>query len=60
MTIREEFAIKIAKVIKELKSSHCYFILQMAYGEELDWSDAEELLDKIIDKNKNIKPKLIK
>jgi len=57
MTIREEFAIKIAKVIKKLKSSHCYFILQMAYGEELSWENAEELLDKVINKNKTIKPK---
>jgi hypothetical protein len=60
MNIREEFAIKIAKVMKDLKSSHCYFILQMAYGEELSWEEAEELFDKVIDKNRTIKPKLIK
>jgi len=47
-SISAEFGRKIAKVMMNLKSSHCYFILQMAYGEELDWADAEELMKKVI------------
>jgi len=43
-----EFGKKIAKVMMNLKSSHCYFILQMAYGAELDWDEAEELMKRII------------
>jgi 3'-phosphoadenosine 5'-phosphosulfate sulfotransferase len=42
------FGKKIAKVMMELKSSHCYFILQMAFGEELSWSDAEKLMEEVI------------
>jgi len=42
------FGKKIAKVMMNLKSSHCYFILQMAYGEELDWDSAEDIMKKII------------
>jgi hypothetical protein len=43
-----EFAGKIAKAMKELSSSHVYFIIQQAYG-PIDWSEAEEILQKIID-----------
>jgi hypothetical protein len=46
--LSSEFGKKIAKVMMKLKSSHCYFILQMAYGEELDWTDAEELMKRVI------------
>jgi hypothetical protein len=48
MKISSKFGKKIAKVMINLKSSHCYFILQMAYGEELFWEDAEELMKKVI------------
>ena len=44
----KEFGKKIAKQMMKLKSSHCYFILQMALGEELDWSEAEEIMKKVI------------
>lgn len=43
-----EFASKIAKVMKDISSSHVYFILQQAYGEELDWGEAEQILDRVI------------
>ena len=42
--LSSEFGKKIAKVMMNLKSSHCYFIEE----EELDWNDAEELMKKII------------
>jgi len=34
--------------MKEISSSHVYFILQEAYGKRLDWSDAEKLLEDVI------------
>jgi hypothetical protein len=46
--IASDFGKRIAKVMMNLKSSHCYFILQMAYGEELSWEEAEELMKKVI------------
>ena len=46
----KEFAIKIAKAMLKISSSHTYFILQQAFGENLDWSDAELLLKSIIGK----------
>jgi hypothetical protein len=49
------FAIKIAKVMLKLKSSHCYFILQQAFGEHgkwMGWSDAEKLLTRIVENGK--------
>ncbi len=42
------FAKRIAKVIMDLKSSHCYFIVQMAFGEEKSWADVEEICKRII------------
>lgn len=47
-----EFATKVAKVMKDLSSSHVYFILQQAFGDDLDWSEAEYILDKFIAKAK--------
>jgi hypothetical protein len=44
-----EFGIKIAKVMLRLKSSHCYFILQQAFGGEyLTWEEAEEIMKGIM------------
>ena len=40
------FAGKIAKVMKDLSSSHVYFIVQQAYG-EIDWNEVEEILKKV-------------
>lgn len=48
----EEFGKRIAKVMMELKSSHAYFIIQLACG-EISWEEAEEILNKII-KNEKI------
>lgn len=45
-----EFAGKVARVMKDLSSSHVFFILQQAFGEELDWVGAEDLLCNIISK----------
>ena len=42
------FAIEIARVIMDLKSSHCYFIAQMAFGENKSWDDVEKICNKIL------------
>jgi hypothetical protein len=41
------FAREIARVIMDLKSSHCYFIVQMAFGEDKSWEDVEEICKEI-------------
>lgn len=43
-----QFGKKIAKVMLDLKSSHCYFILQRAYGEDLSWTEAEEIMKEVL------------
>lgn len=51
-----EFAYKIAKTMKKLSSSHCYFIIQQAYagkkwgknGELMSYEDAEEIMNRVI------------
>jgi len=50
---QKEFAYRVAKVMYRLKSSHVYFILQMAFGETLDWNDAEYILKGIIRNKKS-------
>lgn len=42
------FANKVAKCMKELSSSHVFFILQQALGEELDWDEAKAILNDVI------------
>jgi len=42
------FAKEIARVIMDLKSSHCYFIVQMAFGESKTWNDVESICKKIL------------
>ncbi len=42
------FAKEIARVIMDLKSSHCYFIVQMAFGEDKSWEDVEDICKKIL------------
>jgi hypothetical protein len=51
---REIFAIEIAKVMLELKSSHVYFIIQQAFDREsmMGWDDVEIMLRKVIDGKK--------
>lgn len=44
------FAKEIARVIMDLKSSHCYFIMQMAFGENKTWNDVENICNKILKK----------
>jgi hypothetical protein len=51
---REKFAVEISKVMRGLASSHCYFILQQAFGETMDWSDCEKLFDKMIGQKRKI------
>lgn len=41
------FAKEIARVVIDLKSSHCYFIMQMAFGEYKSWDDVETICEKI-------------
>lgn len=48
-----EFAGKIARAMKELKSSHVYFIFQQGYG-NVDWRDVEKTLDKVIEQTPGI------
>lgn len=43
-----EFAAKVAKTMKKIGSSHVYFILQEALGWDLDWTEVEYLLDKVV------------
>ena len=47
----KDFALRIAKTMNELKSSHVYFILQQAYPEYEDWTwtDFEKLLNEILE-----------
>lgn len=48
-----DFAKKIAKAMDKLKSSHAYFIVQIAYGkvgENMSWEDVQELFDMILKK----------
>lgn len=42
-----EFGYKIAKTMDKLKSSHVYFIIQMAYG-EIFWEEAQDILTDVI------------
>lgn len=44
----QQFGKKIAKVMDDLKSSHVYFIIQMAYGEDMSWEEAQATLDKVM------------
>ena len=43
-----DFANKLAKTILDLKSSHVFFLMQQAFGDETEWSDVEDMLNNII------------
>ena len=43
------FAVRIATAIADLKSSHVFFLMQKAFG-EIDWKEAEEILESITTK----------
>lgn len=45
---RVDFAKRIAQEMLKLSSSHVHFILQEAYGDDLDWDEFEALLERII------------
>jgi len=53
-----QFAYKVAETMDTLRSSHVFFILQQAFGEETEWSDAEEILHNIITWGKALDEKL--
>jgi hypothetical protein len=42
------FALRIATAMDDLKSSHVYFVVQKAFGEALDWSEAEGIFKTIM------------
>ncbi len=43
-----DFALKIARTMKDIRSSHVFFLAQQAFGEEMEWKDVEDLLNSII------------
>lgn len=42
------FAKEIARVIMEFKSSHMFFTMQQAFGENKSWDDVEKICNKIL------------
>ncbi len=48
----KDFGKRIARAFMEVKSSNVFYFLQIAYkeegGDELEWDDVEELLNKVI------------
>lgn len=44
-----DFAYGVAKTMDDLKSSHVFFILQQAFGENMEWDDVQEILTRIIE-----------
>lgn len=42
------FAYKLAKALKDISSSHVYFILQQSFGEDLAWSEVDSMCKNII------------
>ncbi len=42
------FALRLATAMNDLKSSHAYFIVQKAFGEDLAWHDVEEIFKGIM------------
>ena len=43
-----DFALKIARTMKDIRSSHVFFLAQQAFGDEMEWKDVETMLDNII------------
>ncbi len=43
-----DFALKIAQAMKDVRSSHVFFLAQQAFGDEMEWQDVEDLLNSII------------
>ena len=42
-----DFAGRVARTMKDLSSSHVYFVMQQAFG-EIDWRDCEKILTEVI------------
>ena len=48
-TVVSDFANRIATTMKDIGSSHVYFVIQQAYPErELSWTEAVEIFDEVI------------
>lgn len=50
-----EFALKVAKAMKEVASSNVYFIMQQAFG-EIDWNECEGIWEEILRNDKTTQP----
>lgn len=46
-----DFAYKVARTMNELKSSHVFFILQQAFGGDMEWADVQEALTVVLEKS---------
>ena len=46
-----DFAYGVARVMDDLRSSHVFFILQQAFGEDMEWDDVQEILTVIIEQS---------
>lgn len=44
----QDFAIRMATAVMATKSSHAFFLMQMAFG-EIDWPEVERICNYIID-----------
>ncbi len=49
-----QFAEKVAIAMDDIKSSHVFFILQQAFGDE-DWGGSQDILDTVIAQSKSLK-----
>ena len=54
-----DFAEKIAETMKEISSSHVFFILQQAFG-EMSWDEANGILCEVIRISKRLKSEVSK
>jgi len=46
-----DFAYGVAKAMDDSKSSHVFFILQQAFGRDMEWDDVQEILTVIIEQS---------
>lgn len=53
MTETINFAGKIARAMDDLRSSHVFFIIQQAYGNDMEWEDAQLIFDTVKDHTKS-------
>jgi len=50
-TMTKEFSVRLASAMQEIGSSHCFFIMQQAFG-EIDYSECESLYEMVLSENK--------